>query len=247
MHPGPRRLPAADHPYKPTTRLPEAPTVTRSALLIALAAPLVLASPAAAQHGLTGGAGPYDPSIPTPASVLGYELGERFTPHHLVHRYLELVAEASPRVALDTVARSFEGREVLMAIVTSEANQNRLGEVLELSQRVADPRGASDAQLEAAVASLPAIVWLGYTVHGGEASGVEAALAFVYQLAAGSDPATRTILDSAVVLIDPVQNPDGHERHAQDVMRRRGAFGPRPEPYAFNQTSMWPGPRTSHY
>src|SRR5690606_40040713 len=129
-----------------------------------------LVSRAAGQHGLAGVSGTYDLAIPTPASILGYELGERFTPHHLLHRYYEAVAQASPRVVLDTVAHTFEGREVLMAIVTSEANHARLAQIRELARRVADPRGAGDAELEAAVASLPAIVWLGYTVHGGEAS-----------------------------------------------------------------------------
>jgi hypothetical protein len=220
--------------------------VKRLAPLFAIVACAALAGSAQAQHGLADG-GSYDPAIPTPASVLGYELGEWFTPHHLLHRYYEAVAAASPRVVLDTVARSFEGREVLMAIVTSEANHARLAQIRDASRRVADPRGATAAELDAAATSLPAIVWLGYTVHGGEASGAEAAIAFLYQLAAGSDAATRTILDSAVVLIDPLENPDGHERHAQDVMRRRGAFGARAEPYAFNHTGMWPGPRTSHY
>jgi hypothetical protein len=217
--------------------------LARSALILAL---LAAAAPAAAQHGLAD-AGPYDPSIPTPAAVLGYDVGERFTPHHLLHRYYETVAAISPRVVLDTVAHTFEGREVLMAIVTSEANHARLADIRRAAARVADPRGASDAELDAAVGGLPAIVWLGYTVHGGEASGAEAAIAFLYQLAAGGDATTRAILDSAVVLIDPLQNPDGHERHAQDVLRRRGAFGPRPEPYAMVQNGTWPGPRTSHY
>jgi Zinc carboxypeptidase len=207
---------------------------------------LTSAAPAAAQHALAAGSG-YDPAIPTPASVLGYEVGERFTPHHLLHRYYETVAALSPRVVLDTVARTFEGREVLMAIVTSEANHARLEQIRQASRRIADPRGASAAELDAAAAALPAIVWLGFTVHGSEASGAEAAIALLYQLAAGGDATTRTILDSAVVLIDPLQNPDGHERHAQDVMRRRGVFGPRPEPYAMVHNGSWPGPRTSHY
>ena len=208
----------------------------------------VLALPATtrAQHALGAGGG-YDPALPTPQSVLGYELGERFTPHHLLVRYFEALAAASPRLVLDTVAHSFEGREILMAIVTSEANHARIAEIRTAARRVADPRGASPAELESAASSLPAIVWLGYTVHGSEASGAEASMAMAYQLAAGTDDETRMILDSTVVLIDPLQNPDGHERHAQDVMRFRGAFGPRPEPYARDHQGTWPGPRTSHY
>jgi hypothetical protein len=208
---------------------------------------LVLATrPLAAQHGLAD-SGPYSPDVPTPASVLGYELGEQFTQHHLILRYVERLAEVSPLIRVDTVARTFEGRPVLMAIVTSEANHARLDEIRQAAQRLADPRGAAEAELEQVIRTTPAIVWLGYTVHGGEASGVEAALGFLYQLAAGQDADTRMMLDSTVVLIDPVQNPDGHERHAQDVMRRRGVFGPDPAPFAMVHEGTWPGPRTSHY
>ncbi|MBW3552523.1 MAG: hypothetical protein KY466_03380 [Gemmatimonadetes bacterium] len=211
-------------------------------LQLALAAP----SAAAAQHAL-GDHGPYDPAVPTPSSVLGYELGERFTPHHLILKYAETVAQTSPRVRLDTVAYTFEGREVLLLTVTSEANQRRLDEIRALSRRVADPRGASRAELARAAAALPAIVWLGYSVHGDEASGVEAGISTLYDLAAGQGAETRMILDSTVVLIDPAQNPDGHERHVQQVMWDRGAFGPDPYPAAMVHYHDWHGARTSHY
>ncbi|MFN0180445.1 MAG: M14 family zinc carboxypeptidase [Gemmatimonadales bacterium] len=193
----------------------------------------------AAQHVFQP-AGRFDPAVATPPSVLGYQVGERFTPHHLLMRYLERVAATSKRVRLDTVAVTFEGREVMLAIVTSERNQARLDEIRRDAAAVAD--GQADA-----AARLPAIVWLGHTVHGNEASGVEAAIALLYQLAAGLDDTTTMVLDSAVVLIDPVQNPDGHERHVQDVARRRGGFGPPSHPQAMIQSGAWPGARTSHY
>ena len=213
-----------------------------SLLLMLVAAPAAVS----AQHAL-GGTGPYDPAVPTPAAVLGYELGDRFTVHHDILRYVEAVAAATPRVRVDTVARTFEGRELLEIAVSSAANMARLDEIRAGAARLADPRGVGAGELERAVASTPAIVWLGYTVHGNEASGVEAALATLYQLAAGEDPETRLILDSTLVLIDPVQNPDGHERHAQDVLRRRGLFGPDPSPWAMEHEGAWPGARTSHY
>jgi hypothetical protein len=198
-----------------------------------------------AQHGLAAG-GPYDPAVPTPSSVLGYELGDRFTPHHLIVRYAEAVAAASPRVALETVAQTHEGRAVLLATVTSEANQARLEEIRRRAARLADPRGAPASELERLVATTPAIVWLGYTVHGNEASGVEAALAILYELAASGSRETAMILDSVVVLIDPVQNPDGHERHVMQTMWDRGRF-PDPDPRSMQHAQAWHGSRTNHY
>jgi hypothetical protein len=211
-------------------------------LLLAVVSPRVTV----AQHAL-GGSGPYDPAVPTPQSVLGYELGERFTPHHLLMRYLDRLAATSPRVRLDTVAHSVEGREVMMVIVTSPGNHGRLDAIRADAQRLADPRGAAAGELQAVVARMPAITWLGFTVHGPEASGVEAALGMLYQLAAGQDAETRLMLDSSVVLIDPVQNPDGHERHAQDVMRMRTSLGVPVHASARIHAGTWPGPRTSHY
>jgi hypothetical protein len=203
-------------------------------------------TPLAAQHGLVAG-GSYDPRVPTPRAVLGYEVGERFTPHHLLMRYLERVAAATPRVRLDTVAHTFEGREVMRVVVTSEANHQRLDAIRRDAQRLFDPRGASEAELRGVADRMPSIVWLGYSVHGGEASGVEAGIGVLYQLAAGTDAETRILLDSLVVLIDPSQNPDGHERHVQDVTRMRGARGVPTSPTAMIHQGSWPGPRTSHY
>jgi hypothetical protein len=213
--------------------------------LVAAVVVAMLPISAQAQHGLANG-GPYDPGIPTPSSVLGYELGERFTPHHLIVRYTEALASASPRMRLDTVAYSHEGRAVLLATVTSEANQARLDEIRRAAARLADPRGASSSELERLVATTPTIVWLGYTVHGNEASGVEAALATLYELTAGQGAETRMMLDSVVVLIDPVQNPDGHERHVMQSMWDRGRF-PDPDPRSMQHAQIWQGSRTNHY
>ncbi len=206
-------------------------------------------SPAVAQHALAdpAQAGPYDPAVPTPASVLGYGLGSRFTPHHLIERYARAVAEASPRVRLDTVAVSYEGRDVLLLTVTSPENQARLDAIREAADKLADPRGESRTELDRLVATTPTVAWLGFTIHGNEGSGVEAGLGVLYQLAAGRDAETLMVLDSVVVLLDPVQNPDGHERHVQDVLRDLGAYGPDPYPGAMVQTQGWPGGRTSHY
>lgn len=65
-----------------------------------------------AQHGYSDPTNSYDPIVPTPRAILGYEIGERFTPHRLIMRYVERIAAASRQVRVDTVARTFEGREI---------------------------------------------------------------------------------------------------------------------------------------
>ncbi len=220
-------------------------------LSLSLALSATLASVASAQHSYTetGGAAArtYDPRVPTPRALLGHDLGERFTSHRTMLRYIERIAAVSKRVKVDTVAHSFEGREMLLLTVTSEANHARSTEIQRDAKRVADPRGAAAGEVEAAIKRLPAIVWLAHSVHGGEASGVEAGLALLYQLAAGTDAETMMTLDSTVVLIDPSQNPDGRERFTHDLERTMGSQELASEPQALNNAGSWPGPRTSHY
>ncbi|HVH39429.1 MAG TPA: M14 metallopeptidase family protein [Gemmatimonadaceae bacterium] len=214
---------------------------------LSLLAMVALAAPVAAQHSYQAPGATFDPRVPKPAQSLGYEVGEKFTPHHRIVRYIEQLAATSPRVRVDTLGVTAEGREVVMAIISAERNIARLDAIKADAARLADPRGADAGTLAQVVARQPAIVWLGYTVHGNEASGTEASLAMLYQLAAGQDAETRAILDSTVVLIDPVQNADGHERHVQDQRRALGVFGPPVTPGAMVHQGNWPGARGSHY
>jgi hypothetical protein len=215
--------------------------VLLTAVVLALTARAALA-----QHAFQAG-GSYDPAVPTPRALLGYEIGAAFTPHHVVARYLERLAATSRRIHVDTMARTVEGRESFLVIATSEANYARLAQIQADAAQLADPRGASAAELAAVTGRLPVITWLAFNVHGGEASGLEAALALIYQLAAGRDAETQLVLDSSVVVIDPLQNPDGHERHVQDWLRNRSVLGIPTTPGAMIHQGSWPGPRGSHY
>ena len=51
----------------------------------------------------------YSSKVPTPASVLGFEVGEWHVRHDQLVRYMETLAEASPRVELIETGRTHEG------------------------------------------------------------------------------------------------------------------------------------------
>lgn len=185
----------------------------------------------------------YDAAVPSPEAVIGHRIGTRHTLPHQVVDYLEAVAAASDRVAYDEHARSYEGRALVHAIVTSPANHARLEAIrtrnLQLSD---DPASVSEADL----AAMPAVVYMGYSVHGNEASGTEAAMLLLYHLAAGEGPAVQAVLDSLVVIIDPMLNPDGRDRFTDWVNRHRGA-AVTADPQNREHNEDWPGGRTNHY
>ncbi|GAB4233624.1 MAG: M14 family metallopeptidase [Acidobacteriota bacterium] len=181
--------------------------------------------------------------VPEPKAVLGYDLGERHTPPELVLRYFEAVAAHSPRVFLQEHGITYEGRPLFHAVVSDPVNLRRWEEIQQQNRRlVQDPNGVTDADL----LSMPVVVWLGYSVHGNEASGSEAAMAALYVLAAGEGEPVDRILRDCVILILPMLNPDGRNRFVDWVNAHRGRV-PTADPEDREHREPWPGGRTNHY
>lgn len=192
----------------------------------------------------------YDPAIPTFTSAMGFAPGEWFTSPTQAEMYLAALDRASDRVRLTNYGRSYEGRPLLLAILSSPANLARLGATrANLAQL---RRGATDAERDRIARETPAVVWLGYGIHGDEHSGTEAAMLAAYHLAADRSEETRRWLDEVIVLIDPAQNPDGRQRFLrwQEATVARDAAGaprPDPDPAAAEHLQPWPGGRFNHY
>jgi Zinc carboxypeptidase len=156
--------------------------------------------------------GAYDPDLPTPESLLGRPWGQRIASHEEILRALRTWAEASPRATLETYGTTHEGRELVTLVITSEANQGRLAELRAGLARLSDPRGLTEAEGSRLVRDLPACAWMGYSIHGDETSGADAAPLVAYRLIAGQDAEVKALLDEVVVVMDPCLNPDGRER-----------------------------------
>src|SRR5688500_16352176 len=140
----------------------------------------------------------------SPAEVLGYELGERFTPYAGVQRYARALAEASPLVDYQAYGITNEGRELFQLIIASPQHQQRLDQILAANRELTRPETTPERAREIA-ASNPAIVYFSYGVHGNESSSSEAALYTAWDLARGA-PEVRGVLDAVAVIMDPVTN-----------------------------------------
>lgn len=190
----------------------------------------------------------YDPAVPTLEAVVGHDWGERITSPAEIDRYLQAIADAVPaRVQLHEYARSWEGRPLWYVVVASPDNMARIDEIRADNLRLADPRETSPEEAETILAGQPVITWLAYGVHGNEISSGDAALRTLYHLAAArGDELTDRILAGSVVVLDPMQNPDGRARF---VNHYRQSVGPRPDSDtdSVELSEPWPGGRTNHY
>lgn len=190
----------------------------------------------------------YDPAIPTVESMLGHESGERITWHRDTVRYFEALAEAAPdRITLFRYAESWEGRELIYAVLTSPGNMARIDEVRANMQRLVDPRKTSRAEATTIIENQPAVTWLSYGVHGNEISSTDAAMMTAYHLlAARGDNRIDDIMRDTVVIIDPMQNPDGRDRFIHRFEIAEG-LEPSPDPMSAEHNEPWPSGRTNHY
>ena len=189
----------------------------------------------------------YDPSIPTIAQVLGYQSGEKVTPPADLVRYLRALEGASKRIKVVTIGKTWEGRELVFAFIGSEANVARLDEIKARMQQLGDPRKTSDAAAKSIMNDIPAVICLAYSVHGNEISPADAAIAMAYHLvAAQNDPVVDKIRGNVLLIMDPIQNPDGRQRWVSNFEQAMGLQADA-SPISAERDEPWPRGRTNHY
>jgi hypothetical protein len=184
----------------------------------------------------------YNPDIPRPDQVLGYQVGEWHVSHDQLSYYLRLLAERSERVEIEEMSQSHEGRKTFVLRISSVENQKNIELIKSAHRKLSDPKLAVGLDLE----EMPAVAWLAYSIHGNEASGANAALLVAYYLAAAQSPAIDQLLSETVILIDPSMNPDGLNRFASWVNTHKGEVQVS-DPNSREFGEAWPGGRTNHY
>ncbi|MCL4177472.1 MAG: peptidase [Verrucomicrobia bacterium] len=189
----------------------------------------------------------YRADIPAPDALLGFPVAERAATPEQVEACLKAWTTAAPeRTRLVEYARSHEGRPLHYVIVTAPANLERLDDIQRGLARLADPREVGEAEAEALIARLPAVAWLGYTIHGDETEGSDAALALLHYLIASQDGRASRLRERLVIIIDPLMNPDGRSRFLKMVTEHRGAM-PNVDDQSLLHSGYWPRGRGNHY
>ncbi|MEP7238244.1 MAG: M14 metallopeptidase family protein [Ferruginibacter sp.] len=180
--------------------------------------------------------------LKSPDEVLGYQLGARFTPHYKIVNYFNQAAAAMPQMMkLEKYGETNEGRDLLLAFVSTAENMAKLDEIRKNNLRLTGMLKDKPAD-----ANAPVIVWLSYNVHGNEASSSEVSMKTLYELLNPSNPQTKNWLKNVVVIIDPCLNPDGRDRYVNWVTQMTGKT-PDANTNSREHSEPWPGGRVNHY
>jgi len=213
------------------------PKKFRGRWLVALAALAGAAVPTSAQSFIEG---QFDPAIPTLTETVGHAPGTRITSPDQTYAYLKaLVAAAPERTRMVQYATSWEGRPLYYVILSAPENIARLDAIQADLANIAAGRASNGAALP--------VTWLAYGVHGNEISSTDAALITAYHLlAAQDDERAARIMRETIVVIDPMQNPDGRARFVNNFLASSG-IEPAADRQAAEHDEPWPSGRVNHY
>ena len=182
----------------------------------------------------------YNDNIPKPSEILGYDIGDWHINHDKLIDYLTKLSKSSNKIKLENRGHTYENRPLILLTITSEKNHSKLEEIRKNHINL-----SNENLFKNDLKKMPAVVYQGFSVHGNEASGSNAAALLAYYLASSEDEKILEILDNLIILLDPSLNPDGLQRFAQWVNSQRSHVK-NPDSYDREYNEIWPGGRTNH-
>lgn len=184
--------------------------------------------------------GPRITSLQTPEAFFGFPIGSRHLRHDQVVAYWRYLAQQSDRVSLIPYGKTHGQRPLLVAVISSASNLTQLDAIQDKRPRLTSGNYQDNLQDELLV------MYMGYSVHGDEASAVNAAPLIAYHLASSESETVKQWLDASLFMIDPALNPDGVDRFANWANEARGRF-PSASSIDREHVQAWPGGRTNYY
>jgi hypothetical protein len=177
--------------------------------------------------------------IKSPSEFLGYELGQQFTAHHEILAYLTYLSKSKAEFTkFNDYGKTYETRPLTTLIISNKENINNLNQIFSLNKELTlNPEKNI---------SVPSIIWLAYGVHGNESSSAEASMLTAFHLLATESQRNTDFLKNAVIVIDPLVNPDGRERYVNWFRSTRG-LNPNADMNGREHFEPWPGGRVNHY
>jgi hypothetical protein len=160
--------------------------------------------------------------ITTPKEALGFNLGDDYmvANYTQLETYWKKLATESPRMKLESIGKTEEGRDQYMAIISSPENIKSLAKYKEIARKLALAEGVTEQEAHALAKEGKAIVWIDGGLHASETVGSQQLMEWVYQMVSRNDEETQRFLND-VILLNVQANPDGQELVANWYMREK--------------------------
>jgi hypothetical protein len=170
-----------------------------------------LASMASADIGLAQRLAPAPPKVPSPEDVFGFQMGAdyKLASHQQLLDYFAKLDAASDRIVVDPIGKSSEGRQMIVAVISSEANLKNRARYQEIARRLAVARGVSEPEARSLAKEGKVIVWIDGGLHATEVAGAQHTPELAWWLVSSESDEAKRIRDNAILVLMPSMNPDG--------------------------------------
>ena len=184
----------------------------------------------------------YNQEIPKPSDfTLGnQEIGNSHISHDRLVNYMTALANSSDRISISKRGKTFEGRPLILLTITSKENHQKIESIRKEHLSLNTNNSKKD------YSQMPVVLYQGYSIHGNEPSGSNAAMLYAYHLAASNSKELLNALKNSIILLDPCFNPDGLQRFAHWANTNK-SINPNPDNNDREFDENWPKGRTNHY
>jgi hypothetical protein len=161
------------------------------------------------------------PRLTSPEKFFGHQIGADYVlPNYTKFtEYVRLLDKESDRMVVQSIGKTAEGRDQLMAIITAPENFAKLERYKEIARRLAKAEGLTDETARALAKEGKAVIWIDGGLHATEVLGAQQLTETIWQFASKTDDETMRILRDTIILAAHA-NPDGMELVSDWYMRK---------------------------
>ncbi len=164
--------------------------------------------------------------VTTPKQFLGFDVcaDYQLADYKQLTAYWQLLERESGRFHVQSIGKTEEGRDQLMAVVTDPGNYKNLKKYQEINRRIALAKSiGNDAEARRLAKGAKAVVWIDGGLHSNETISTQSLIETAFRLTSKNDEETKRILKDCIILLVHA-NPDGMDLVSQWYMRK-----PKPE------------------
>jgi len=147
--------------------------------------------------------------IPSPEKFFGFRMGSdyKLARWDKIVEYFNLLNRNSNRIKVSKLGKSTMGNPFIVAIISSSENLNRLDELKEISNKLADPRVLSEQEIEKLIEEGKSVVAMTMSLHASEVGGCQMASELAYELITSDTTQSKKIREETVF---NMREPDYH-------------------------------------
>jgi len=154
----------------------------------------------------------YSQQIKSPEEFLGFKVGAdyKIANYETIQSYFKHLSQFSNKIIYKEIGKTSLGRDMFMAVISSEENIKNVDRYREMIKKLSDPRKISDDEAKLLAKEGKIIVLVTCNIHSTEIASSQMSMELAYNLLTSkSKPEIIDALNNVIFILMPSINPDG--------------------------------------